>query len=289
MRRMAGAGLVVTVVLATAVGFGSAEGRGVLDKHKPSSQRSARAAGAFVSHCRFTHRLPDDPIVKPGMPGMSHLHDFAGNVSTNAFSTRESLLAAGDTTCRRTDDLSGYWVPTLYELNNPIPPAVTAYYVVGPRNPAFIRSFPPGLRVVAGDAHATAPQKSFIVSWSCDRGRQQSRTKPPYCLHKRLVLVIRFPDCWDGVNLDGVDHKSHLAYSVPQRNGTRLCPPDHRVNVPALLLRIVYKTHGGRLVRLASGRYYTAHADFFNGWRQPVLDALVQRCRNGNVNCRGTG
>jgi hypothetical protein len=288
MRRKGGIA-VALVVLATAAGFGTAEGQNVMPgkKQPTSQQRSTRARGEFASHCRFTHRLPDDPIVKPGAPGASHMHDFVGNPSTNAFSTRASMLAAGHTTCRRTDDLSGYWVPTLYERMNPIAPSVTAYYLVGPRNPAFIRTFPAGLRVIAGDSHATEPQKRFVISWNCAKGRQRAQTKPPYCLHKGLVLLIRFPDCWDGMNLDSVDHKSHMAYSVPQRDGTRACPTTHRVNVPALGLRIVYDTHGGRFARLASGRYYTAHADFMNAWRQPALDALVQRCLNGNVNCRG--
>ena len=290
MRRIAGVGIVIAVVAGNAGGVGSAEARGLLGKHRSGSQRSAPARGEFASHCRFTHRLPDDPIVAPGSPGASHLHDFFGNPSTNAFSTRTSLLGAADTTCRRTDDLSGYWVPTLYEGMAAITPSVTAYYLTARRNPAFIRSFPPGLEMIAGNSHAMGPQDRSVVSWSCDGGRKvHDPTRPPFCVHKGLVLSIRFPDCWDGMNVDSVDHKSHMAYSLGQRNGTRTCPSTHPVTVPALRLRLVYRTHGGRFVHLASGRYYTAHADFFNAWRQPALDALVQRCLNADVNCRGTG
>jgi len=60
---------------------------------------AARAAqtGQFVLRCPYSHSLPDDPIVFPGQPGASHLHDFFGNKSVNAFSTFETMLA-GETT-----------------------------------------------------------------------------------------------------------------------------------------------------------------------------------------------
>ena len=43
----------------------------------------------FVTRCTFSHRLADDPIVRPGQPGASHSHDFFGNRTTNANSTLE--------------------------------------------------------------------------------------------------------------------------------------------------------------------------------------------------------
>ena len=48
----------------------------------------------FVVTCTFSHRLADDPIVFPGQPGMSHLHDFFGANTTNAFSTYDSLRSS---------------------------------------------------------------------------------------------------------------------------------------------------------------------------------------------------
>ena len=43
--------------------------------------------GQFVVECGYSHSAPDDPIVYPGQPGMSHEHDFFGNVTTDADST----------------------------------------------------------------------------------------------------------------------------------------------------------------------------------------------------------
>src|SRR5690349_5820861 len=54
-------------------------------------------------------RNSDNLVVNPGVIGAAHhLHDYVGNVSTNAFSTDQSLAAAR-TTCRGGDRSSYYW------------------------------------------------------------------------------------------------------------------------------------------------------------------------------------
>jgi hypothetical protein len=55
-------------------------------------------AGGFVVSCGFSHSNSSDPIVVPGHAGMSHLHEFFGNTTTNENSTGASLLT-GSTTC----------------------------------------------------------------------------------------------------------------------------------------------------------------------------------------------
>ena len=70
--------------------------------------------------------------------------------------------------------------------------------------------------------------------------------EPPDCGGKTLVLQIRFPDCWDGVNLDSADHKSHMAYTVGG-----ICPSNYPVPVPLLELNLRYQTAGGPGVTLA--------------------------------------
>jgi hypothetical protein len=70
----------------------------------------AAQPGQFVLRCGYSHTLPDDPIVFPGQPGASHLHDFYGNTGVNAFSTFETMLA-GETNCRVPSDTAGYWPP----------------------------------------------------------------------------------------------------------------------------------------------------------------------------------
>jgi hypothetical protein len=40
---------------------------------------------------------------------------------------------------------------------------------------------------------------------------------------------IIFPSCWDGVNLDYADHKSHMAYPETIAPGQTVCPASHAV------------------------------------------------------------
>jgi hypothetical protein len=103
-----------------------------------------------------------------------------------------------------------------------------------------------------------------------------------------LRLSISFPDCWNGVDLDSANHRSHLAYSRGRNGGRRVCPPSHRVAVPQITLNLRYTTRGGPAVRLASGKAYTAHADFFNAWDQATLEDLVRNCLRRDVDC-GSG
>jgi hypothetical protein len=285
MRRTAG----IASTVAALVAFGGAlptAHAGLLGRHKaPAPPRSA--SGVFANGCTLSHRLSDDPIVVPGSYGASHLHDFFGNESTDAASTRETLLANGATSCTLSDDLSAYWAPTLYVGSRRFAPQASAYYLVGGRNPAFIRSFPAGLKMIAGNSRAMQRQSTRVIEWSCPGSRRrQNRDAPPLCPHRSLMLIVRFPDCWDGVNLDSADHKSHMAYSKRLPNGMKTCMGAHSVPVPLLELHLRYKTRGGPLVRLSSGPARTAHADFFNAWHQSVLDGLVQRCLNGNADCR---
>src|SRR5262245_26804551 len=79
----------------------------------PTSQGGGGVT-TFKVQCPASHRLPDDPIVFPGKPGASHLHQFIGNRTTDANSTADSLLAGG-TTCDDQADTSAYWVPALYQ------------------------------------------------------------------------------------------------------------------------------------------------------------------------------
>jgi Domain of unknown function (DUF1996) len=244
----------------------------------------------FFSVCNFSHRGPDDPIVKPNQPGASHLHDFFGNVTTAANSTLASLQH-GRTTCSRPLDTAAYWVPTMMLNGQAITPlGINAYYRTGRRDPASIQPFPSGLKVVAGNSKATGPQSPAIVTFSCrglEEPKQASSSVVPTCktgLGLGLAMSIHFPDCWNGHDLDSADHMSHMAYSF-----RGVCPTGYPVPVPALTVHVKYAIAGGAGVSLSSGPAYTAHADFFNAWNQAELTALVKNCINAQVQCGARG
>jgi Domain of unknown function (DUF1996) len=252
---------------------------------KPSAEGISRVdlVGVnFIENCRFSHQAPDDPIVFPSLPGASHQHTFVGNLTTNAFSSYRSLRSGG-TSCMRQDDTAAYWVPTLYQGATPVfPTGATVYYRRGTLDE--VSPFPNNLRMIAGDAKATAPQSMRVTFWSCGiaGGVDRSATVPT-CPNTRgsfLRLHIRFPECWDGRNLDSSDHKSHMAYAT--RAG---CPSTHPVEVPQITQIYRYPTLGGEGFSLASGGQYSAHADFVNAWKPNVLRKLVDGCLNALVHC----
>ena len=262
--------------------FGSAL---AAEKDTAESETAQDFRSNFVELCRYDHRAPDDPIVHPGMAGMSHSHDFFANTTTNASSTYDSLRAGG-TTCADRNDTAAYWVPTLSQNGSAITPThVRVYYRPGtPRDFASVKPFPAGLRVIAGDATLQTPSTRPVAAWSCAAETMPTPAPPVTCPsgpNQHLRLHIRFPSCWDGVNLDSADHKSHLAY---QQRGS--CPSSHPVRVPALALIVHYPITGPvGTITLASGSPYSAHADFFNAWNQDALAAKVQRCLNAGIVC----
>jgi hypothetical protein len=85
--------------------------------------------GAFRFICQPGQLLYDDPIVYPGQPGKSHLHQFYGNTAANAYSTYESLRTSGDSTCVSTLNRSGYWMPAMLDgKGNVVRPNFVAIY-----------------------------------------------------------------------------------------------------------------------------------------------------------------
>jgi hypothetical protein len=272
------------VLLAAATSFGPAAlaGGTSRDDERDARSRVELVGVNFVENCRFSHQAPDDPIVFPAKPGASHQHTFVGNRTTNAFSSFGSLRS-GTTTCMRRDDTAAYWVPTLYQGTTPVfPQGATIYYRRGTLAP--VSTFPNNLRVIAGDAAATNPQGMRVTFWSCGvaSGVPRSATVPtcPETRGSFLRLHVRFPECWDGRQLDSADHKSHMAYAVRSA-----CPSSHPVEVPQITQIYRYPTRGGDGFSLASGSQFSAHADFVNAWKPGALRRLVDDCLNALVHC----
>jgi hypothetical protein len=148
-----------------------------------------------------------------------------------------------------------------------------------------MRAFPSGLKIVAGDAHATQRQPLSVTYWSCSKGQNAHWRTPHACKtapdlgvvpdrrKSLLQLDVFFRDCWDGKHLDSPDHHSHMAHSRAY-----VCPASHPVKLPLIRLTVRYPISGGRDLHLASGGLLTGHADFLNAWNESFLTRLVDRC-----------
>lgn len=276
-RRAVRIGLAVAVA-ATLTGGGLAA--------NPDRASAVIRVAEFVAECQFSHRLPDDPIVLPALPGASHSHDFFGNRATDAFSTYQSLLGATGN-CNPAPDISSYWVPTLFRGNTAIvPTGITFYYLGEVNNPAAIRSTPVGLKIVAGNSRATGPSDS-IARWSClHRGEVPPSKNFVVCpAGSMLETYLDFPQCWNGRDLDSADHKSHMAYPVAGN-----CPAAYPVVLSKLRMVLRYPVSGDTSqLRLSSGAGYTFHGDFFNVWPPAEMDRRVRNCINVVIKCGPNG
>jgi hypothetical protein len=239
----------------------------------------------------------DDPIVKPGRPGASHLHVFFGNVDVNAFSTPDSVATTGRSTCDGgIANRSAYWVPALYDTRTgqPLKPSFSLMYYktgYGGVKPSEVKAMPSRLRIVAGDPNATGAQPH--ISWGCLNGGKPDLpgTLSTSCApgDGALTLAVGFPQCWNGKDLDSPDHQSHMAYASGG------CPATHPVALPQITINVRYTitTPGEqRFWRLSSDMYdrsipggRSLHGDWMNGWVPEIQQRWISTCQNKSLDC----
>lgn len=282
---------------ASAIGFSSA-------RIKPAEyipKQNTDGTGQFRVTCNYSHMSFDDPIVYPGKQGAAHLHVFFGNTAVNYASTQESIEKTGNSTCTGgTANRTGYWVPAVIDTKDgtPLKPdSIIVYYKTGNIEGDNVQPFPAGLRIIAGDMRSTGPQD--LINWNCiaNGTSTTSKTIPANCPIGGLVEAsIDFPFCWDGVNLDSPDHKSHM--SIQEWNNTTKkvqCPASHPVELPMIAEKVRYMvTEAGSPARwrLSSDNYgtdklggYSLHADWFNGWDPKVQEIWLKNCLRANLDC----
>lgn len=262
--------------------------------------------GAFRIPCEYSHFAFDDPIVYPNQPGAAHLHVFFGNTGANANSTAQSLATTGNSTCAGgIANRSSYWVPAMLDTATGAPqrPNNTLWYYKSGYNvprASMIQDIPNGLKILTGKKMTdTGPYPQWEnkpgIHFRCViNGAEGPATEHiPNCPGgSQLQSHMIFPQCWDGVNLDSPDHRSHMAY--PEGSS---CPTTHPVWLPQLALNIYYNVPAGGSTanwRLASDVYdrsipggYTMHGDVIFAWDQAVKSTWVKWCVQDGYDCHG--
>jgi hypothetical protein len=270
--------------VATAIGFDSL-------RIRPTTRTTAvsQGGGEFRTNCPVSHMGVFDPIVYPNQARAGHHHTFFGNVTTNGFSTTESLKASGNTTCLGgIGNRSAYWIPSLIDTrtNAPVKPKFSLfYYKNGQVKP------PNGLVILAGDMTANPNKQQAtgwspeVIRWQCGDTYVGRRNHIPACSGE-LNAMINFPTCWDGVNLDSPDHKSHVLYSD---NG--VCPATHNNKIPDIAFNIKWDVDNSSHYRLSSDDYvggaggYSLHADYMFAWDDAVLSQWFTNCIQAKRDC----
>ena len=273
-RRSAGVALALTAGVAGALVVSALPAQA----HPGDRGGNGGGGGGFAVGCAFSHSGSADPIVMPGMAGMSHLHEFFGNTTTDENSTGASLLA-GSTTCDDGRDLSAYWVPALFQDGVRVAPVGARVRYEG--RGAGVTAFPAGFMAVSGRTDQSA-------AWGCAAPGQRAvmgsavASVPTCDAGSRLVAQVTFPQCWDGTSLDSANHASHLVFATQGAGQGLSCPADHAVRVPQVVVEVRYPeaATGGAGVRLSSGAASTLHADIFEAWTGTSLqDRLTGRGR----------
>ena len=270
--------------------------------------------GAFRFICNASHLSYDDPIVYPGQPGKSHLHQYFGNTLANANSTYTSLRTTGSSTCNSPLNRSAYWMPAMMNDKGQVikPDYVAIYYKRRPKTDPLCAKIgvacvdlPRGLRFVFGyNMLNTADKPTGAGYFNCDGtgaipGHYKDLpTAQANCpVTAKIGAVISAPECWDGKNLDSADHRSHVAYSQYLGQSYAQCPSTHPYVIPTFQLGAWYSQ--GAAVEpwhlssdvMADGTMMTPgttfHADWFGAWDSSVMSAWSNNCINLLLNCSG--
>jgi hypothetical protein len=281
--------------------------------------------GAFRFICNAAQLSYDDPIVYPGQPGAAHLHQFFGNTQANAHSTYQTLRTSGDSTCNNPLNRSAYWIPAMMDGRGQVvrPDYVSIYYKRRPETDPECRrmgtacvGLPRGLKYVFGyNAATSSADTNGGFHWNCDGQGATSghfRNIPEAArgcpTGARLGAVIASPECWDGVNIDSPNHRSHVAYAGYGNEGQLRCPSTHPYVIPQFTLGAWYTTDNNldrtgntdpRTVtwHLSSDRTHAGdpmmtpgsslHADWFGAWDDTIMEKWTAHCVNRLLNCSG--
>ncbi|KAI0148850.1 WSC domain-containing protein [Xylariaceae sp. FL1272] len=242
-----------------------------------------------------------DPIIDPGIVSR-HTHTVMGSNALNFTMDYDLTQTATCSTCKAVEDLSSYWVPSLYyHAENgsfiPVPQGGGAliYYLQrtdqdDPNPEEGLIAFPKDLRIVAGDPmnrnYTDTPEQN-AVSFVC-LGVEGPATfaLPKQNCPNGLRTQLIMPSCWDGKNLDSEDHKSHMAYPSGVDHGP--CPQTHPKRFITIFYEVTWSVdafkdmwYGDRQPFVFSNgdpTGYGYHGDFLNGWDIPTLQKAINEC-----------
>jgi len=281
--------------------------------------------GTFLVVCAPLTIQRSDPILNPGIAG-SHVHSVTGGNAFQRLMGPMDALKANETTCDQGIDHSNYWVPQLYHMRDDKMWEMVRYghnviyyqlracdYAPGLTkcdNPTsdgtkIPLAFPDGFRMVAGDPLRRTQNDSDIaqravhiacLTFDGELDPKQYGQGPGFPKQRCLTLraEVYFPSCWDGINLDSPDHKSHVAYpAIGDFNGG-VCPQSHPVALFSIFFEFFYDTRSYTdfdRFAFANGdpTGFGFHGDFVMGWTNRTLLQTAHRDCLGPSNCPQLG
>ncbi|KAK4222212.1 hypothetical protein QBC38DRAFT_519569 [Podospora fimiseda] len=240
-----------------------------------------------IRHKRFMIKNID-PIVHPGLY-KSHMHSFFGSDAVTKDLPTTAQLQQGCPSGENPNDLSVYWIPTLYYVRGEndyveVNPGMFSTYYENIDKAEI--PYPQDFFAVAGNAsaktQADANENFTGLTWWCENGPEdrQSRNRalmPRVTCSGNIQTILRFPDCVQPTNI------KNYAYSA--NNGNR-CPSNMK-RIPQLRFSVRYNVrslipqgwNGTPPLKLACGNIgegYCFHGDFINGWFDDAQKNLLK-------------
>jgi hypothetical protein len=163
-------------------------------------------------------------------------------------------------------------------------------------------AYPKGFKMIAGNPYLRSDQgtlESRALSWACidySHGSAATGYIPDKNCPENLRMQLIFPSCWDGINLDSPDHKSHgitpstglMVVAYPSLVDNGVCPSTHPVRLVTLFYEIEWRIqdfqdkwyNSSHPFVLSTGdpTGYGLHGDFQTGWDVKVLQDALNTC-----------
>ena len=283
----------------------------------PENHFPDEGSGQFRVSCEFSHFAYDDPLVHPAQPGAAHLHMFWGNTDINAYTTYDTLLNSGSSTCNGQElNRTGYWAPAMFDAdgNVRIPERIIVYYkgyglaqgrsipypagaAMIADNSVHITSWNEGGTAAPADSDDETGDFSFYCADQYRGARENFSETIPVCDGSKfnpewrvtLEMHVKFPNCWN--RQDPSDPEN---WGLARIGGWFYSECEERATTPNIEYIIVYPLEYGETSEgwyIASDVVHhnpdeigpagsSVHADWWGGWKPEINQMWVDNCVN---------